>query len=328
MKFNLSKNKYSGGYLANTILVLSAFTQSSIAHNAYLSVQEAVNLFSQKDWRIKANTKIVEAKDNSWIKDEVTYGDSIRKVIGEAIGKCITDTGEYAGAQQDSVITFNVTPKQVNYTAENWNAVVLWNYLNALKWCVINDTPFENEAGFDSICERLYNHYSEYNVDDLRNKLNKAISDIKAYSKELDLESEMSNFVNTTKAIKELNPKDFDKLTDDYQKSVTGSSIKITPLISLTRTYSKPGIGFSYISGNAPANNERLKIALNGTVYELRMITFWYELDEQGKGKFSYEIQILNKYLQKSTGAKEHINRFFGTFANGIQEELNRLFED
>ena len=288
-----------------------------------------MNLFNQKDWRIKANTKIIEAKDNSWIKDEITYGDSIRKVIGEAIGKCITDTGEYAGVKQNDVITFNGTPKQVvNYTAANWNAVVLWNYLNALKWCVINGTPFENEAGFNIIREQLYNHYSKYNVDDLWNKLNKAISDIKAYFEELDLESEMYNFVKTAQAIKGLDTTDFDKLTDDFQNGVTKSSIKITPLISLMRTYSESGIGFCNISGNAPTNNEKLKIALNGTVYELDMISIWYSVDEQGKGKFSYQIQSLQKSRQKSTDAKEYIDCFSGTFANKIQKELNRLFED
>ena len=189
-------------------------------------------------------------------------------------------------------------------------------------------TPFENEAGFNIIREQLYNHYSKYNVDDLWNKLNKAISDIKAYFEELDLESEMYNFVKTAQAIKGLDTTDFDKLTDDFQNGVTKSSIKITPLISLMRTYSESGIGFCNISGNAPTNNEKLKIALNGTVYELDMISIWYSVDEQGKGKFSYQIQSLQKSRQKSTDAKEYIDCFSGTFANKIQKELNRLFED
>ena len=132
MKFNLSKNKvFRGRYFPNTILVLSAFTQSGIALDKGISRQEALNLFNQISWRIIANNKIVDAKEGSWITDE-RYRESIRNVIGKAIADCITKRNEFANKTADQIITFAADPRKQPYTPENWNAVVLWNLIHVI----------------------------------------------------------------------------------------------------------------------------------------------------------------------------------------------------
>ena len=54
------------GYLS-IVLVLSLFTQSSIAQEGYLSRQDAINIYNQLNWRIVAHNKIVNAKEGSWV---------------------------------------------------------------------------------------------------------------------------------------------------------------------------------------------------------------------------------------------------------------------
>ena len=97
MKFMISKNKYSGGglYLRCIALIFAAVTRHSDVDAKYLHINEAINRFNQMNWRVIGNNKIVEAKKDSWIKQQ-KYSDSIIKVIGEAIGNCVTGMGEFA----------------------------------------------------------------------------------------------------------------------------------------------------------------------------------------------------------------------------------------
>ena len=142
----------------------------------YLTIREAVNFFNDVTWRIISNNTIVEANKDSWIKNS-KYTYSIRNVIGKAIADCITDTDEFKNINDNSIIDFNIKPK--NYTAANWNAVVLYNYLNILKYA----------GNIDDLYDKLAKYFKGY-----EDKIEKAVSDIKQYDKELHIAEWMKKF--------------------------------------------------------------------------------------------------------------------------------------
>ena len=56
----------------------------------------------------------------TWIKNPY-YWASIVKVIGKAVGDCVTGGNEFKGKKYGNVITFAKTNFE-SYTPENWNA--------------------------------------------------------------------------------------------------------------------------------------------------------------------------------------------------------------
>ena len=170
--------------------------QCANAETKYFSLDEAVNQYNQINWRVISNNKIVDAKKGSWIRKGI-YNESIIKVIGEAIGNCIAGMGEFKGKTSNDVITFAATPNDVKYKPENWNAVVLWNYLNILKCDYTNGVHRDMETVMGDVSKRVFDFYSTtYHINDLEGKLYDAIKDIKKYSLALNLDDEVERFVN------------------------------------------------------------------------------------------------------------------------------------
>ncbi|MBQ9335064.1 MAG: hypothetical protein IJS10_00775 [Alphaproteobacteria bacterium] len=203
MKFSLSKTKYSGGaiylrYIAASIILTIQYG-NVIAEP--LSLDEDLNLLNEASWRIVAQNEIIEAKAESFIKDENKYGESVRKVIGKAIADCVTNMGEFANKKKEDTVTFETTPDDIEYSAENWNAVVLWNYLHVIKWHFIveeklNTLMLPEWDPFEVVKEKVMEHYGKmYSIVNLEDKVDKAISDIKEYAQELHLPHWIKEFV-------------------------------------------------------------------------------------------------------------------------------------
>ena len=158
MKFNISKKQVFRWYLANAVLVLSAFTQNSIAQNEYLSNQDVLNICNQLSWRAIANNAVVEAEEishiteGSWITDGY-YSGSVRNVIGKAIADCLTEDNEFAGKKAGDVITFDVDAK--TFTAENWNAVDLWILIHVYTYEYKTKGECNTEQAFNEVNTRI-----------------------------------------------------------------------------------------------------------------------------------------------------------------------------
>ena len=78
-----------------------------------------------------------ETSEDSWILDD-KYKDSRTKVIGKAIGDCVAGEGAFANKKSGEIITFERT-NPAEYEQENWNAVILYNYVHE----AINGTAFK-----------------------------------------------------------------------------------------------------------------------------------------------------------------------------------------
>ena len=121
-------------------------------------------------------------------------------MIAQAVADCVTNKNEFAFKNEWNVITFDAEAK--DYTDENWNAVVLWNYLHVLKWNYLNNSNRSKDETFEEVRRRICDQYPTKGVIDLEGQLNKAISDIKEYDKELSLADEMKEFTKVSKTMR------------------------------------------------------------------------------------------------------------------------------
>ena len=224
----LNKNKWLKRFhLSKAVLAGVCVMHCEAVEAKYILIRDAMNYFNNVSWRILANNKIVDAEKDNWIK-QGQYRDSIIKVIGEAIGNCVTEQAEFSKKEQKDVITFAASPKDTTYSPENWNAVVLYNYLNELKFHFIDDKDKRTENQiFGDVAKKINAHYAkEYKISGLDVSIRKAISDIKEYSKELELYNEMKEFVT-----KRNTKYTYEELMDEDQ-AVTN----VSPILRLSST--------------------------------------------------------------------------------------------
>ena len=215
------KQVFRGGglYLGNTVLVLSVFTQSSIAHNEYFSRRDVLNVCNKISWRIIANNKIVDAKEGSWITEE-KYSESIRNVIGKAIADCLTEKNEFAGKTSiEGTITFDVEP--AGYSPENWNAVVLWNLIHVYNCGFKNNENYTIDEAFKTVEENVKNKYSKQ-IEDFDKILEKAMCDVREYAKELELAKQFSLFFKYR-----------DLINDNKEVNVECSTVVMSPAVGI-----------------------------------------------------------------------------------------------
>ena len=284
------KQVFRGGglYLGNTVLVLSVFTQSSIAHNEYFSRRDVLNVCNKISWRIIANNKIVDAKEGSWITEK-KYSESIRNVIGKAIADCITEKHEFAGKNAGEIITFDVDPRKQPYTAENWNAVVLWNLIHVYNCEYKAKGKCNMEAAFNEVEARIKQKYAKKKKIDI--KIQDAIRDIKEYARELNLQKAFHEFCDTRNWIG----------NERFKKAISPKilSIQITPNLAFYESgYINP-VTKSWLLGY----NEQIK------ENELRFDSWYYEQPIFIKLKISgilYDIDKL-KIVMKPTNFSDQI---------------------
>jgi len=166
-------------------------------------LHQARNQLNQIWWRIEANNIIQNPKvetQHAWIKNGY-YWDSIVKVIGKAIGDCVTEENEFKGKNiggKLEVIEF-ANPKVFEYSRENWNAVMLYNYVN-VKINLPGDAHSDQEL-LKFCLNTVYQHYEEkykniYNNEkakkELYEKLSQSKNDICMYIEALDMGSGLS----------------------------------------------------------------------------------------------------------------------------------------
>ena len=202
MKFNLNKNKYSGGaqYL-RYISAIFAFIQCCYAETVINTKEEFQHFVYETGWRTNAEYCANHEKDK-WYNDEV-YKDSIYKVIPQAIADCMQKKAEFKNVGE--IVTFEANNPE-KYDAANWNAVVLWNYL----YCVIYKNVAISNAGVTEVGEQLKTYYGEKYLGFIK----KAVSDIQTYAKDLNLYSYIKEIKANTDDNKHYQIKqEFDPLT-------------------------------------------------------------------------------------------------------------------
>ena len=118
--------------VSNAVIAISA---SSVA--VAKGIDDALNTLGQILWRFEACNIIEEAKfefetekikDKPWFIDGY-YDKSIKKVIGKALADCVTNRNEFKNKGAQELITFEGSTID-DYKLENWNAVMLYNYVN------------------------------------------------------------------------------------------------------------------------------------------------------------------------------------------------------
>ena len=268
--------------IATTSVVLCGNVEAK-----HLSIAEAINVFNQKSWRIIGHNKIVDADKDSWIKDTL-YEDSITKVIGEALGKCLSDTDEFVNKNSSDTVIFSVTPEQTEYTPENWNAVVLWNYLNQLRWNFTRNKKLNSDEIFDKVYAAVFRYYNDEYADkiiDLDGEIKRAISDIKEYAKALDLEGWMQSSVET---VQKLKGKDVKSIYHEVRNSSLPENppVYISPIIRLWGTdYSENNpFCITHIRGIVDKTNP-LKIVVDNLTYMVSQPVFDWGKDNKGTDK-------------------------------------------
>ena len=113
-------------------------------------------LVLKNSWNAHASLFVNDPSRKEWYNAEI-YSDSIYKVISEEIADCIAVSKEYEDAFEKNIqiVEYATKPSDLKdgYSQENWNAVVLRNYLAGAiygykKWDKngINDSCVE-EAG-------------------------------------------------------------------------------------------------------------------------------------------------------------------------------------
>ena len=160
---------------------------------------------SQEELDIKFNNE----EKYSWILDD-KYKDSRTKVIGKAIGDCVAGEGAFANKKPYDIITFGNTEPQ-DYKPENWNAVILYNYVHeaingeAFKEFFTGDKVILSEETYtrqisdvkavlgdklDTIT-KFYEKNLIYNLDET---LKNAVEDIQKYVQALKLDKYLYDF--------------------------------------------------------------------------------------------------------------------------------------
>ena len=177
---------FGGLYLVNIIAIFASTSNNVIARTSIHDFRSELNQISwesdcskrEHDIRYSDYYKALGYQDNgkySWILDKY-YEESRTRVIGKAIGDCVADEGEFKGKKADDIITFDEKTLQKEYKPENWNAVILYNYVHE----VINGNNLnKNKKGY---CGKLFEYAAIVgNVGNVREVLKNKLKGIKTY---------------------------------------------------------------------------------------------------------------------------------------------------
>ena len=144
----------------------------------------AHNIIEGKKWNVRQG----QAKDKPWFiaKD---YDESIKKVIGKAIADCLTNMNEFQDKKAGEIITFKNTRPE-DYDQANWNAVMLYNYVNE----AMNGVAHSGRI-LDDCCDRIQQCYRDVRskkVVSTEEAIKKARDDIGEYVKALEMEKRLN----------------------------------------------------------------------------------------------------------------------------------------
>ncbi len=154
--------------------------------NEIKGIVQARNQLNQIYWRIRARTmrnEYAPKGKHNWIKLP-NYKESIENVIGKAIADRITKENEFKGKGDKEVITFDKRTQPEIYTQENWNAVVLYNFINQVYWHCHSLIQLDIKTIFANLKKTIFDEYSKYFNNSFQNKLT-------------DLETNITNAIST-----------------------------------------------------------------------------------------------------------------------------------
>ncbi len=148
-------------------------------------------------WRIVANNAIIDADpdgEHSWIKNTDKYWKSIVKVIGKAIGDCVTKQNEFANPTENELIVFEASPER--YERKHWNAVLLYNFVYQI---ITKNNTLSTERLLDDVIAKLSKHYTSPDASsNLNDELDRAKRDIIEYDSALRLRDRLNEYSNTS----------------------------------------------------------------------------------------------------------------------------------
>ena len=312
-------------------MVLASYNET---HAENEDISDLINLFNNISWRIIANNKIVDADKNSWITKQ-KYNESIVKVIAKAVADCITDKNEFANKGERDVITFNVDAK--TYSAQNWNAVVLWNYLHILKWDYLKNVKRNQDKIFEELKTRICDNYPSEGVSNLADEIDKAIIDIKEYDKALSLKAEMKKFNQVYKDTRGA------KL-----ETIIQNNTRITPIADwelvgpkqkgeITATKENIANIHSLLLRNLTTPNFNIftpiKIKMDSDLYFVNEYLIWLDLKDYSLGTRYYGIGEItkNKNLLKLKHPTDSLDKYYFVndrdIMNKIESKISMLFE-
>lgn len=194
------KNKLSG-LLSAYVISYAANSSATITIRDMLSLN---NCIFKIGWQSYANLIAKDAKKSGFLSNAL-YEDSIYEVISKAIADCQELQNEFREIYKNGIVEFAGTNPE-SYDNCHWNAVVLYNYLaqaihNFFGVHSIDNRDIRgrvNASWIDHIGKILNQQYST--VSDIEIKIQNAVSDIKAYVKQLKLDDYLyffHHYVNT-----------------------------------------------------------------------------------------------------------------------------------
>ena len=216
--------------------------------------------------------------------------------------------GEFANKKRDDVVVFATTPNDTHYSTQNWNAVVLYNYLHKLKCNFEEGKEHYNDTIFDELQKTITQYYEEkYKIDNISEKIKDAIHDIKEYAKELHLYDAMQKFI------------EYDKLPQEIE---TGRYITPALLtISVQQIHNERNI---YCWGNPKANNYYIKLDFTGSQKYAVGYGLWL-ITNEGRSTMKYAINCVNDIdhlLDDALDRKLHRNIYVQA-----EEEMAYIFD-
>ncbi len=186
-------------------------------------------------WKVNQS----QIKNKPWFIAE-KYDKSIKQAIGKAIADCVANMNEFKDKNaRDCIIFARTSPK--DYSPENWNAVLLYNYVND----VIKGKKGTTQQMLDDCAKRIEGYYERKGLD-VKNSLIKARLDIKAYIEALNMEEKLITFAEYYKK---------DDLLASFSQCNEVRSYQITMVARMTpniekQMYSSYKLSFRYDESN------------------------------------------------------------------------------
>jgi len=189
---------FGGGLCLGSSIAIFASISSDVIAQEFTA--EARNTLTQIYWRTHAHNIIEETKwklfkkeikDKPWFIDK-DYDESIKKVIGKAIADCLTNMNEFQDKDKgtEEIITFKNTNPE-NYDQANWNAVMLYNYVNEATKGEKTTTEERLNVCHDRI-QQCYRDVKSKKVVSTKEAIKKARDDIGKYVKALGMEKRLN----------------------------------------------------------------------------------------------------------------------------------------
>ncbi|MBQ9335541.1 MAG: hypothetical protein IJS10_03280, partial [Alphaproteobacteria bacterium] len=157
------------------IAVIFAFIQCCYAETIINTPEKFQHFVYEAGWRANAGYYDDSPRKDKWYNDKI-YEDSIYKVIPQAVADCMQGKAEFENV--GTIVTFEAKD-HTGYSPENWNAVVLWNYL---EYAIHNGGALSND-GVSEVGKKLKTYYAQ----DYWDYINTAVSDIQTYATDLNL---------------------------------------------------------------------------------------------------------------------------------------------